>query len=161
MRSTVITHLSLILNTSKLKIEMQIEMKLYIFLSVKQLRQIATLKHKLRWEKGLLNASLAGVRIWSGCLRCPCRRCSRGSSWGCWCPPSRASWRQLHKNRSSRKINSRILLSREWDFQKTLSLTERQYSGKTYFYTIHASADVLGNAVGPVPSETVRSGFKI
>ena len=46
-------------------------------------------------------------------------------------------WRQLYKNRSSRKINSRILLSREWDFQKTLSLTENQFSRKTYFYKIH------------------------
>ena len=42
------SHLKSILNTSKLKIEMQIEMKWYIFLSVQQLRQIATLKRKLR-----------------------------------------------------------------------------------------------------------------
>ena len=33
---------------------MKIEMKWYIFLSVQQLRQIATLKRKLRWETGLL-----------------------------------------------------------------------------------------------------------
>ena len=41
-RRTVIPHLKPILNTSILKIEMQIEMKLYIFLSVQRLRQIAT-----------------------------------------------------------------------------------------------------------------------
>ena len=33
-------------------------MKWYIFLSVQQLRQIATLKRKLRWETELLNTSL-------------------------------------------------------------------------------------------------------
>ena len=40
-------------------------MKWYIFLSVQRLRQIATLKRKLRWETGLLNTSqtdLAAVR---------------------------------------------------------------------------------------------------
>ena len=42
----VIPHLKPILNTSKLKIE--IETKWYIFLSVKQLPQIARLKRKLR-----------------------------------------------------------------------------------------------------------------
>ena len=46
MRRTVIPHLKPILNTSKLKIE--IETKWYIFLSVKQLPQIARLKRKLR-----------------------------------------------------------------------------------------------------------------
>ena len=45
MRRTVIPHLKPILNTSKLKIEMQIEMKWYTF---QQLWQIATLKRKLR-----------------------------------------------------------------------------------------------------------------
>ena len=35
------------------------------------------------------------------------------------------------------KIDSQRLLSREWDFLKTYSLTENQFSGKTYFYTIH------------------------
>ena len=39
-------------------IEIEIEMKWYIFQSVQQLRQIATLKRKLRRERGLLNASL-------------------------------------------------------------------------------------------------------
>ena len=29
------------------------------------------------------------------------------------------------------------LFSREYDFPKTFSLTEKQFSGKTYFYTIH------------------------
>ena len=61
MRLTVILHLKPILNTSKLKIEMQIEMKWYIFLSLQQLRQIATLKHKLRCETGLLNSCLDGA----------------------------------------------------------------------------------------------------
>ena len=46
-------------------------------------------------------------------------------------------WRQWYKNRSSRKIDSQRLLSRESDFQKTFSLTENQFSGKTYFHTIH------------------------
>ena len=40
-------------------------------------------------------------------------------------------------NRSFRKIDSQRLFSREWDFPKTLSLTENQFSGRTYFYTIH------------------------
>ena len=40
------------------------------------------------------------------------------------------------ENRSSRKIDSRRLFSREYDFPKTLSLTENQFSGKTYLYTI-------------------------
>ena len=43
---------------------------------------------------------------------------------------------QLYKNRSSRKIDSRRLFTREYDFLKTFSLTENQFSGKTYFYTI-------------------------
>ena len=43
---------------------------------------------------------------------------------------------QLYKNRSSRKIDSRRLLSREYDFPETFSLTENKFSGKTYFYTI-------------------------
>ena len=47
------------------------------------------------------------------------------------------TWRKFYKNRSSRKIDYHGLLSREYDFQKTFSLTEIQFSGKTYFYTIH------------------------
>ena len=43
---------------------------------------------------------------------------------------------ELYKNRSPRKIHSRRLFSREYDFPKTFSLTENQFSGKTYFYTI-------------------------
>ena len=43
---------------------------------------------------------------------------------------------ELYKNRSSRKIDSHRLFSREYDFPKTFSLTENQFSGKTYFYTI-------------------------
>ena len=50
MRRAVILHLRPILKTSKLKIKMQIEVKWYIFLSVQQLRQTATLKRKLRRE---------------------------------------------------------------------------------------------------------------
>ena len=42
---------------------MQIEMKWYIFLSVQQLRQIATLNRKLRKETGLLNTSQMSVLI--------------------------------------------------------------------------------------------------
>ena len=33
-------------------------------------------------------------------------------------------------------MDSRRLFSREYDFQKTFSLTENQFSGKTHFYTI-------------------------
>ena len=58
---TVIPHLNPILNTSKLKIESQIEIQWYIFPSVQQLLQIATLKHKLRWDTVLLNTSLEGA----------------------------------------------------------------------------------------------------
>ena len=43
-------------------------------------------------------------------------------------------WGQLYKNRSSRKIDSQILFSREYDFTKTFSLTENPFSRKTYFY---------------------------
>ena len=43
-------------------------------------------------------------------------------------------WRQLYKNRSSRKIDSRRLSSRESDFPKTFSLSENQFSGKTSFF---------------------------
>ena len=43
---------------------------------------------------------------------------------------------ELYKNRSSRKADSWRLLSREYDFPKTFSLTENQLSQKTYFYTI-------------------------
>ena len=43
---------------------------------------------------------------------------------------------ELYKNRSSRKIDSQRLFSREYDFPKTFSLTENQFSRMTYFYTI-------------------------
>ena len=42
-----------------------------------------------------------------------------------------------YKNRSSRKIDSQRLFSREYDFPETFSLTENQFSPKTYFYTNH------------------------
>ena len=42
---------------------MQIEIKGYIFLSVQQLRQIATSKCKLRCETGLLNTSTSLLRV--------------------------------------------------------------------------------------------------
>ena len=58
MWRTVIPNLKAILNTSKLKNEVQIVMKWLIFLSAQQLRQISTLKRKLRWEKGLLKTPL-------------------------------------------------------------------------------------------------------
>ena len=38
---------------------------------------------------------------------------------------------ELYKNRTYRKIGSRRLFSREYDFPKTISLTENQFSGKT------------------------------
>ena len=46
------------------------------------------------------------------------------------------SWGQLNKKRSSRKVDSRVLFSRELDFQKSFSLTENKFSRETYFYTI-------------------------
>ena len=42
----------------------------------------------------------------------------------------------MYKNGSSRKIDSRILFPREYDFPKTSSLTENQFSRKTFLYTI-------------------------
>ena len=55
-------------------------------------------------------------------MRCRCcfRRC-------------RASWRQLYKNRSSRKIDSQRLFSREFDFGKTFSFTEISFVGRPIF----------------------------
>ena len=38
---------------------------------------------------------------------------------------------ELYKNRSSRKTDSQRLFSREYDFPKTFSLTENQFSRKT------------------------------
>ena len=58
------------------------------------------------------------------------------TSWQTWRGISRHSWIQLYKNRSSRKIDSQRLFTREEDFPKTFSLTENQFSGKTYFYSI-------------------------
>ena len=55
-----------------------------------------------------------------------------------------AFWGQLYKIRSSRKIDSRRLFSREKDFTKTFALTENQLSGKTYFYTIRPWEVCLG-----------------
>ena len=40
----------------------------------------------------------------------------------------------MYKNKSSRKIDSRRLFSRKYDFMKTFSLTENQFSGKTFMY---------------------------
>ena len=42
-------------------------------------------------------------------------------------------WRQLYKNRSPWKIDSRIIFLREYGFLKTFSLTENQFSRKTFF----------------------------
>ena len=47
--------------------------------------------------------------------------------------PVARGWRQLFRNRSSRKIDSRRLFLREKDFKKTISLTENRFCGKTYF----------------------------
>ena len=67
------------------------------------------------------------------------RRC--GSRWTEICRArtriASSLWRQLYKNRSSRKIDSRRLFSREYDFPKTFSLSKNPFSGKTYIYTIH------------------------
>ena len=49
-----------ILDTLQNRIEIQIEMKWYIFPSVQRLCQTATLQRKLRGETGLLNTCLAG-----------------------------------------------------------------------------------------------------
>ena len=46
------------------------------------------------------------------------------------------TWDELYKDRFSRKIDYQRLFSREYDFPKTFSLTENQFSRKTYFYTI-------------------------
>ena len=48
----------------------------------------------------------------------------------------------MYNNRSSRKIDSQRLFSREYDFPKSFFLTENRFSGKTYFYTT-ASQDGL------------------
>ena len=56
---------------------------------------------------------------------------------------------KLYKNRPSRKIDSWILFSREYYFPKTFSLTENQFSGKTYFSTIASSnANAFGGDDG-------------
>ena len=62
---------------------------------------------------------------------------------------------ELYKKRSSRKIDSRRLFSREWDFPKTFSLTENQFSGKTYFCTIRpcSAADIAPKS--PAITESV------
>ena len=44
--------------------------------------------------------------------------------WDLWAGLKGNSREELYKNRSSRKIDSRRLFSREYDFQKTFSLTE-------------------------------------
>ena len=43
------------------------------------------------------------------------------------------SWRQLYKNRSSRKIDSQRLFSREYYFPKTFSPTELSFPGRPIF----------------------------
>ena len=57
MRRNIIPQLKPIFNSSKLMITIELELKLYIFLSVQQLRQTPKLKHKLRLETGLSNNS--------------------------------------------------------------------------------------------------------
>ena len=61
---------------------------------------------------------------------------------------------ELYKYRSSRKIDSRRLFSRDYDFPKTYSLTENQFSGKTYFYTIASRLGQMGT--GPRTAAAVR-----
>ena len=60
---------------------------------------------------------------------------------------------ELYKVRFSRKIDSRTLFSREWDFPMTFSLTENQFSGKTYLDTI-ASGATAAAARGMSPSSS-------
>ena len=72
-------------------------------------------------------------------------------------------WRQLYKNGPSRKIYSQRLLSREYDFRRTFSLTENLFSGKTYSYTIgpcarHAHAAVLQLVLVEVGAEQLLVG---
>ena len=67
LRRTVIRNP--VMDTLKLKIEMQIEMKLYFFLSVQQLWQIATLKRKLGWDTGLLNTFLGNATAKRGSVK--------------------------------------------------------------------------------------------
>ena len=64
------------------------------------------------------------------------------------------AWSQLYKNRSSRKIDSQRLFSREYDFPKIFSFIENQFSGKTYFYTIRPwPVDLVGRAQGAEDAE--------
>ena len=42
----------------------------------------------------------------------------------------------MYKSRSSRKIDSQRIFSREYDFPEYLYLSENQFSRKTYFYTV-------------------------
>ena len=55
----------------------------------------------------------------------------------------RSTWRQLYKNRSSRKIVSRSLFSREYDFTKTFSLTENQFSERPIYIQFIPDLGVL------------------
>ena len=50
--------------------------------------------------------------------------------------PLRGHRDELYIERSSRKIDSRRLFTREYDVPKTFSLAENQFSGKTHFHTI-------------------------
>ena len=61
MRRTAIPHFNPFLNTSKLKIEIQIDMKLYIFYfsECSTVAEICNTESLLRWEAGLTNTSLA------------------------------------------------------------------------------------------------------
>ena len=68
-------------------------------------------------------------------------------------PNSVLIWRQLCNKRSPRKIDSQIVFSREYDFSKTFSLTENQFSRKTYFYTIHPWRK------NPAQQSTTRESF--
>ena len=65
--------------------------------------------------------------------------------------PTRFTWRQLYKNMSSRKIYSQRQFSREYDFPKTLSLTENQFCGKTYFHTIPPCTIDLTSSISRAP----------
>ena len=67
----------------------------------------------------------------------------------------------MYKNRSSRKIDSWGLFSREYDFPKTFSLTEKQFSGKTYFCTIASSLWESGSLYARDPNPYLKRALYI
>ena len=71
---------------------------------------------------------------------------------------------QLYKNSSSRKIDSRRLLSREKDFPKTFSLTENQFSRKTYLIQLVPGAvrrGVVVDVVDEIAADRAEQGAPV